>query len=64
MLRALSKSGPRSRLAAKAWCELMGMAGGPVRPGLPQITEKERQALRSELEQTGLLARIPTARAA
>lgn len=48
----------------KAWCELLGMAGGPVRPGLPQITEKERQALRSEIEQTGLLARIPTAKAA
>ena len=48
----------------KAWCELMGMAGGPVRPGLPQITERERQALRSEIEQTGLLARIPTAKAA
>jgi 4-hydroxy-tetrahydrodipicolinate synthase len=48
----------------KAWCELMGMAGGPVRPGLPQITEKERQELRSDLERTGLLARVPTAKAA
>ncbi len=48
----------------KAWCELMGMAGGPVRPGLPQITEKERQELRLDLERTGLLARVPTAKAA
>ena len=48
----------------KAWCELMGMAGGPVRPGLPQITEKDRQELRSDVAQTGLLARIPTAKAA
>lgn len=48
----------------KAWCELMGMAGGPVRPGLPQITDKERQELRFDLERTGLLARVPTAKAA
>jgi 4-hydroxy-tetrahydrodipicolinate synthase len=48
----------------KAWSELMGMAGGPVRPGLPQITDKERQEMRRDLERTGLLARIPTAKAA
>ncbi len=48
----------------KAWCELMGMAGGPVRPGLPQITEKERQEMRVELEGAGLLNRVPTAKAA
>ena len=48
----------------KAWCELMGMAGGPVRPGLPQITEKERQEMRVELESAGLLNRVPTAKAA
>lgn len=48
----------------KAWSELMGMAGGPVRPGLPQITEKERQALRLDLDRTGLLAHVPTAKAA
>jgi hypothetical protein len=40
------------------------MGGGPVRPGLPQITEKERQDMRRDLERTGLLARIPTAKAA
>jgi 4-hydroxy-tetrahydrodipicolinate synthase len=48
----------------KAWSELMGMAGGPVRPGLPQITEKERQELRADLDRTGLLKRMPTAKAA
>ncbi len=48
----------------KAWCEMMGMAGGPVRPGLPQITDKERQELRSDLERTGILARVPAAKAA
>lgn len=48
----------------KAWCEMMGMAGGPVRPGLPQITDSERQAMRRELEESGLLARIPSAKAA
>ena len=48
----------------KAWSELMGMAGGPVRPGLPQITARARQEMRIDLERTGLLARIPTAKAA
>ncbi len=48
----------------KAWSELMVMAGGAVRPGLPQITAKERQEMRIDLERTGLLARIPTAKAA
>jgi 4-hydroxy-tetrahydrodipicolinate synthase len=48
----------------KAWSELMGMAGGPVRPGLPQITEKERLDMRRDIERTGLLARVPTAKAA
>ncbi len=42
----------------KAWSELMGMAGGPVRPGLPQITAKERQELRADVERTGLLAHV------
>ena len=48
----------------KAWCELMGMTGGPVRPGLPQITEAERKELRSDVERTGLLTRVPVAKAA
>jgi len=48
----------------KAWCEMVGMAAGPVRPGLPQITAEERRAMRADVERTGLLARIPTAKAA
>ncbi len=44
--------------------EMLGMAGGPVRPGLPQITAEERRAMRADVEKTGLLARIPTAKAA
>jgi 4-hydroxy-tetrahydrodipicolinate synthase len=39
----------------KAWSELLGLAGGPVRPPLLQITDAERAALRAELAQTGLL---------
>lgn len=48
----------------KAWCEMLGMAGGPVRPGLPQITEKERQELCADLERTGILGRVQLAKAA
>lgn len=48
----------------KAWSELMGMAGGPVRPGLPQISAKEKQAMRAELDHAGLLARVPSTKAA
>lgn len=48
----------------KAWSEALGMAGGPVRPGLAQITEKERQELRADLERSGLLAQARTAKAA
>jgi hypothetical protein len=48
----------------KAWSELMGMAGGPVRPGLPQLTAEEKQTLRAELEGAGLLNRVQTAKAA
>ncbi|MBI4205011.1 MAG: dihydrodipicolinate synthase family protein [Betaproteobacteria bacterium] len=41
----------------KAWTEMLGLAAGPVRPPLLQITGEERQALREDLEKTGLLAR-------
>ena len=43
----------------KAWSELLGMAGGPVRAPLPKVTDAERAALRAELDQCGLLARLP-----
>jgi hypothetical protein len=48
----------------KAWSELMGMAAGPVRPGLPQLTAGEKHTLRGELESAGLLNRVQTAKAA
>jgi 4-hydroxy-tetrahydrodipicolinate synthase len=48
----------------KAWSEMLGMAGGPVRPGLPQITEAERAELRKEVERAGLLRSAPIAKAA
>lgn len=41
--------------AIKAWSELHGMAGGPVRHGLPQLTSAERAALRAEVEATGII---------
>jgi hypothetical protein len=33
------------------------MAGGPVRPGLPQLTDAEKRGLKADLEGAGLLAR-------
>lgn len=45
--------------AIKEWSAMLGMAAGPVRPPLPQMTEDDRAALRRELEATGLLARQP-----
>ncbi len=42
--------------AIKAWSELHGMAGGPVRPPLPQLTAAERAALQADVEATGILA--------
>lgn len=45
----------------KAWSELMGMAAGPVRPGLPPLIEAERAALEADIESTGLLARVRAA---
>jgi 4-hydroxy-tetrahydrodipicolinate synthase len=47
----------------KAWSELLGLAGGPVRAPLLQITDRERQALKAELEHAGLLARLPAPQA-
>ena len=39
----------------KAWSELLGMAGGPVRLPLLQITPQEREELREDLVSAGLL---------
>jgi 4-hydroxy-tetrahydrodipicolinate synthase len=42
----------------KAWSELLGMAGGPVRSPLPQLTAAEKQGLRTDLERVGLLGKV------
>ncbi|HZU69122.1 MAG TPA: dihydrodipicolinate synthase family protein [Ktedonobacteraceae bacterium] len=39
----------------KAWCDLMGMVGGPVRPPLMQITPEEREELRQDVANAGLI---------
>jgi 4-hydroxy-tetrahydrodipicolinate synthase len=39
----------------KVWSEFMGMAGGAVRAPLSQVSEEERQALRGDLEELGLV---------
>ncbi len=43
--------------AIKAWSEMLGMAAGPVRTPLLQMTEQERRTMRTEIEASGLLAR-------
>ena len=43
----------------KAWSEMLGLAAGPVRPPLLQITGEECRAMREDLERTGLLACVP-----
>jgi 4-hydroxy-tetrahydrodipicolinate synthase len=39
----------------KAWSEMLGMAAGPVRTPLVDMTAEEKQAMRAELEHAGLL---------
>jgi 4-hydroxy-tetrahydrodipicolinate synthase len=39
----------------KAWCDLLGMVGGPVRSPLLQVTSAEREALRQDLASVGLI---------
>jgi dihydrodipicolinate synthase/N-acetylneuraminate lyase len=39
----------------KAWSELLGMAAGPVRTPLLQLTAEERARMRDDLESIGLL---------
>jgi 4-hydroxy-tetrahydrodipicolinate synthase len=48
----------------KAWSELLGLAAGPVRAPLLQITEDERRQLKADLDQCGLLRRVAVAKAA
>jgi 4-hydroxy-tetrahydrodipicolinate synthase len=42
--------------AIKAWSEMLGMAAGPVRTPLLQMSAEERRAMRDEIAATGLLA--------
>src|SRR5438067_2522077 len=39
----------------KAWCDLLGMVGGPVRSPLVQVTTAEREELRQDLVNAGLI---------
>lgn len=39
----------------KAWCDLLGMVGGPVRSPLLQVMPTEREALRADLTSVGLI---------
>lgn len=42
--------------AIKAWSELLGMVGGPVRTPLLQMSAERRAAMRRDVEATGLLS--------
>jgi len=42
--------------AIKAWSEMLGMAAGPVRTPLLQLSEIDQARMRDELDATGLLA--------
>lgn len=46
--------GGKPQAQQKYWQELLGQAGGPVRPPLLQLTEQEREIIRSGLNQCGL----------
>ncbi|MEM8811357.1 MAG: dihydrodipicolinate synthase family protein [Pseudomonadota bacterium] len=56
--RALKETRPPAKPQAhqKYWQELLGQAGGPVRPPLLQLTEREREATRHAFIQCGLLS--------
>lgn len=41
----------------KAWSEMLGMAAGPVRTPLRQMSAQEKEALRADLDRVGLLKR-------
>jgi 4-hydroxy-tetrahydrodipicolinate synthase len=47
--------------AIKAWSDMLGLAGGPVRTPLLPLTGEERAAMRSELERVGLIGERPQA---
>ena len=43
----------------KAWSEMLGMVGGPVRTPLLKLEDRDREALRAELQNSGLFATVP-----
>ena len=45
----------------KYWQELIGMAGGPVRPPIIEMTEAAQMELRADLVATGLCGGVPSA---
>ncbi|MEK6709761.1 MAG: dihydrodipicolinate synthase family protein [Nitrospinota bacterium] len=50
--------------AMKWWMELIGMAGGSVRPPVCPLSEEEREGVRASLKRAGLLARAEAISAA
>jgi 4-hydroxy-tetrahydrodipicolinate synthase len=42
----------------KAWCDMIGMVGGPVRPPLLPLTAAETAAMQADLAGVGLLDRV------
>jgi 4-hydroxy-tetrahydrodipicolinate synthase len=54
-----AKTGIIPIAAIKAWSELVGMAAGPVRTPLLQMSDADRRTLRDEVMATGLLAARP-----
>jgi 4-hydroxy-tetrahydrodipicolinate synthase len=45
----------------KYWCELLGLAGGPAREPLANLTDAERAEMRADLERVGLLGKMAAA---
>ena len=41
--------------AMKTWMESIGMAGGPVRPPVVELSDPKKESLRADLERVGLL---------
>lgn len=49
-----TKPGGKPQAHGKFWQELLGQAGGPVRPPLLQLTDEEKAATRAAFDQCGL----------
>jgi len=56
MIGDYQKSGILPIAAIKAWSEVLGMAGGPVRTPLLQMPADRKAAMQQAMQQTGLLA--------